>query len=128
MSHSHPTNLPTGGRDDEAFGEIVRLIEASREKALQAVAGLGFKRRALHVHLQTPQLVQGLEHIPMPQIPLEGLRSLSTRGRSWYLSFPSRPFPAALWRSALAPSIASPHETNLKGVRPPGPLQRITAH
>ncbi len=30
-------NLPTGGRDDEAFGEIVRLIEASREKALQAV-------------------------------------------------------------------------------------------
>ena len=30
-----PTNQPTGGRDDEAFGEIVRLIEASREKALQ---------------------------------------------------------------------------------------------
>ena len=37
MSQPPPTNLPTGGRDDEAFGEIVRLIEASREKALQAV-------------------------------------------------------------------------------------------
>lgn len=31
-----PTNLPSSGRDDEAFGEIVRLIEASRSKALQA--------------------------------------------------------------------------------------------
>jgi predicted nuclease of restriction endonuclease-like (RecB) superfamily len=37
MSQPPPTNLPTGGRDDDAFGEIVRLIEASREKALQAV-------------------------------------------------------------------------------------------
>jgi predicted nuclease of restriction endonuclease-like (RecB) superfamily len=37
MSQSPPTNLPSSGKDDEAFGEIVRLIEASRAKALQAV-------------------------------------------------------------------------------------------
>jgi predicted nuclease of restriction endonuclease-like (RecB) superfamily len=37
MSQPPPTNLPSSGRDDEAFGEIVRLIEASRGKALQAV-------------------------------------------------------------------------------------------
>ena len=37
MSQPPPTNLPTGGRDDEAFREIVRLIEASCVKALQAV-------------------------------------------------------------------------------------------
>lgn len=37
MSQPPPTNLPSSGRDDEAFGKIVRLIEASRAKALQVV-------------------------------------------------------------------------------------------
>jgi len=37
MSELPPINLPASGRNDEAFGEIVRLIEASRQKALQTV-------------------------------------------------------------------------------------------
>ena len=37
QSNPDPLNLSSTAREDESFSEVVRLIAASREKALQAV-------------------------------------------------------------------------------------------